>query len=195
MKRTDKSDVISLLQEHGAIVSGHFELPSGFHSQTYVEAALVLQYPHIAQKLARALAAKFPQAVDVVISPAMGGIVFGQEVARVKKCRAIFTERSGGAMGLRRDFKLARGERVLIIEDVLSTGHSTGQLASLAAVYGAKVVGVGAILDRSSGALPLRCPVRALGSYPLEVHPADACKQCAAGVALTRPPKGGSESA
>ncbi|MBI4347795.1 MAG: orotate phosphoribosyltransferase [Elusimicrobia bacterium] len=195
MRSTDKLEVVSVLQEHGAIVHGHFCLPSGLHSPTYVEVAVVLQYPHMAQRLAKALAAKFPQPVDVVVSPAMGGIVLGQEVARAKKCRAIFTERVGAAMGFRRDFKLNRGERVLVVEDVVTTGHSTGQIISLAAVYGAKVVGVAAMLDRSTGALPLRVPVRALAGYPLEVSPAEACPQCAAGVPLSKPSKGGEESA
>lgn len=193
MRTTDKVQVVSVLQEHGAIVHGHFCLPSGLHSPTYVEVAVVLQYPHLAQRLAKALAARFPQPVDVVVSPAMGGIVLGQEVARVKKCRAIFTERAGAALGFRRDFKLTRGERVLVVEDVVTTGHSTGQIISLAGVYGAKVVGVGAILDRSTGELPLRVPVRALAAYPLEVCPAESCPQCAAGVGLSKPSKGGEE--
>ena len=194
MKPMDKSAVISVLQEHGAIVNGHFALPSGLHSPTYVEVAVVLQYPHMAQKLAKALAAKFPQEIDVVVSPAMGGVVIGQEVARVKRCRAIFTERVGAALGFRRDFKLTRGERVLVVEDVLTNGHSTGQIISLAGVYGAKIVGVGALLDRSTGVLPLRVPVRALAGYPLEVYPAGSCPLCSSGLPLSRPSKGGEES-
>ncbi|MBI4424690.1 MAG: orotate phosphoribosyltransferase [Elusimicrobia bacterium] len=190
----EKANVISMLQEHGAVVHGHFVLPSGVHSPTYVEAAVVLQYPHMAQRLGKALASKFPQPVDVVVSPAMGGVLIGQEVARNKKCRAIFTERVGGAMGFRRDFKLTRGERVLVVEDVVTTGHSTGQVVSLANVYGARVLGVAAILDRSMGSLPLRVPIRSLASYPLEVYPADACPQCAAGTPLTKPSKGGEEA-
>ncbi len=195
MRNTDKLQVVSILQEHGAIVHGHFCLPSGLHSPTYVEVAVVLQYPHMTQKLAKALAAKFPQPVDVVVSPAMGGIVLGQEVARAKKCRAIFTERVGASLGFRRDFKLTRGERVLVVEDVVTTGHSTGQVISLAGVYGAKVVGVAALMDRSTGALPLRVPIRALANYPLDVSPADSCPQCASGAPLTKPSKGGEESA
>lgn len=195
MKGPDESDILGLLEEHGAIVEGHFVLPSGLHTRTYVDLAVVLQYPHIAQRLAKHLATKFPQEVDVVVSPAMGGIILGQEVARVKKCRAIFTERVGGAQGLRRDFKLANGERMLIVEDVVTTGHSTGQLASLAAVYGAKVVGVAAVLDRSTGPLHLGVPVRTLAVYPAEVVPAEACPQCKARVPLTKPSKGGEEAA
>lgn len=195
MKTLEKAAVVSMLQEHGAVVNGHFVLPSGLHSRTYLEVAVVLQYPHIAQRLAKSLASKFIQAVDVVVSPGPGGVVLGQEVARIKKCRSIFTERHDGTLGFRRDFKLNRGERVLIVQDVITTGHSTGQLISLANVYGAKVVGVAALLDRSTGPLSLRIPVRALASYPLEVVPADSCAQCKAGIPLSLPSKGGEEAA
>ena len=195
MKVLDESEVLSLLEEHGAVADGHFILPSGVHSSTYVELAVVLQYPHIAQRLAKALAKKFPQEVDVVVSPAMGGIVFGQEMARVKRCRAIFTERVGPAQGFRRDFKLARGERTLIVEDVITTGHSMGQLVNLASIHGAKVIGVAAVLDRSTSPLRLGLPVRTLAVYPLEVTPADSCPLCANGVPLTKPSKGGEEVA
>lgn len=195
MKTLDKAEVISMLQEHGAVVNGHFVLPSGLHSRTYVEVAVVLQYPHIAQRLAKALAGKFPQAVDVVVSPGPGGVVLGQELARIKKCRAIFTERHEGSLGFRRDFKLNRGERTLIVVDVITTGHATSQLISLADVYGAKVIGIAALLDRSTGSLAVHVPARALASYPLEVVPAESCPQCRSGLPLTRPSKGGEETA
>jgi orotate phosphoribosyltransferase len=132
--------------------------------------------------------------VDVVVSPGVGSVVLGQEVARLKKCRAIFIEHVGPVLGFHRDFKLHRGERVLIVEDVITTGHATSQIVSLVDVYGAKTVGVAALLDRSTGALPLRVPVRALAAYPLEVCPADSCSQCAAGVPVSKPSKGGEES-
>ena len=186
MERITKSDVVGMLQEHGSIISGHFELPSGAHSSTYVQTALVLQYPHLAHKLAKALCAKFPQDVDVVLSPSMGGVIIGQEVARVKKCRAIFAEWSGGLMGLKRDFTLERDERVLVVEDVLNTGRSTGEVVNLALTYGAKVVGVAALVDRSTAPLPLKVPVRALVDYPLQISPPQSCPQCAARTPLTK---------
>jgi len=195
MSGLSKLDVIGLLQEHGAIVNGHFQLPSGLHSQTYVQTALVLQYPHLAQKVAKAMAGKFPQGVDVVMSPAMGAVVIGQEVARVKKARAIFTERVGGAMALRRDFQLARGNKILVVEDVLTTGRSTSEVVHLAHAYGGKVIGVAAIVDRSTDALPLSVPVRTLISYPLQVFPPNNCPMCAQQVPLsfpgTQPPPAG----
>ncbi|MBI4051605.1 MAG: orotate phosphoribosyltransferase [Elusimicrobia bacterium] len=187
MNRLSKLDVVGLLQEHGAILNGHFRLPSGFHSQTYVQTALVLQYPHLANKIAKSMVSKFPQDVDVVISPAMGAIVIGQEVARVKKARAIFTERVNGVMVLKRDFRLEGEEKILVVEDVLTTGRSTSEVVNLAQNYRAKVVGVSAIVDRSTAPLPLTVPVRALISYPLQVFPPDHCALCSQGVPVLSP--------
>lgn len=187
MNRLRKLDVIGLLQEHGALLSGHFKLPSGLHSQTYVQTALVLQYPHLAQKVAKAMAYLFPQDFDCVVSPAMGAVVIGQEVARVKKCRAIFTEKVEGVMTLKREFKMNRGERMLVVEDVLTTGRSTSEVVSLAGAYGGKVVGVCAIVDRSIAQLPLTVPVRALISYPLQLFPPENCPLCQQEIPVTTP--------
>lgn len=178
-------DVLGLLQEHGAVVGGHFRLASGLHTPVYLQTALVLQYPHVAQKVAKALSAKFPPAVDVVISTGMSSVVLGQEVARAIRCRAIFTERVNGAMAFRRDFKLDRGERALVVVDVLTTGRSNGEVVALAQAYGARVVGVGALVDRSSAPLCLGVPTRGLVSYPLQAAPPDSCPQCAVGVPLS----------
>ncbi|MDE2492206.1 MAG: orotate phosphoribosyltransferase [Elusimicrobia bacterium] len=183
--RLDKTEVLGLLQEHGAVASGHFRLASGLHTPIYLQTALVLQYPHVAQKIARALAAKFAAPVDVVISTGMSSVVLGQEVARVKKARAIFTERSSGAMAFRRDFKLERGERALVVVDVLTTGRANAEVVALAQAYGARVVGVGAMVDRSSAPLCLGVPARSLVSYPLQAAPPDSCPQCEAGVPLS----------
>jgi orotate phosphoribosyltransferase len=177
--------VLGLLQEHGAVVSGHFQLASGLHSPVYVQTARVLQYPHVAQRIARALAAKFSQEVDVVIAPNMVSVGLAQEVARAKRCRAIFTERIGGMMALRRDFRIERDERALIVQDVLTTGRLTAEIVVLIRAYGGKVAGVGGVVDRSVQGLGLCVPVRTLISYPLQVFSPDSCPQCADGVALT----------
>ena len=163
MPAMNKTDALGLLEEHGAIVSGHFQLASGLHTPVYIQAALVLQYPHVARKLSKALAAKFPQPLDVVVTPGAASLVLGQELARIKKCRAIFAERSNGSMAFRRDFKIERGERVLVAVDVLTTGRLTGELAGLA----------------------LAVPARALVNYPLEACPQGVCAQCRLGVPLT----------
>lgn len=185
MSRLEKAGIVGVLQEHGAIIQGHFELSSGLHSPTYVQTAVVLQYPHIAQKIAKALAAKFPQAIDVVLSPSMGGVIIGQEVARAKKCRAIFVERVEGSMVLKRDFRLEPGERTLIVEDVLTTGRTTSEVVSLAWAHRAKVVGVAAIVDRSLTPFPLKIPVRALVPYPVRLSSVDSCSLCAQQVPIT----------
>ena len=185
MSVMNKMDVLGLLQEHGAVVSGHFQLASGLHTPVYIQSALVLQYPHVAQRIAKALFAKFPAGVEVVISPGMSSAILGQEMARLYKCRAIFAERVNEMVALRRDFKLERGEKVLIVEDVVTTGRLTAEIVALTQAYGAKVAGVGAIVDRSTKGLTLSVPVRTLISYPLQVSAPDSCPQCAAGVPLT----------
>jgi orotate phosphoribosyltransferase len=185
MTRLNKMDVLGLLQEHGAVASGHFRLASGLHTPVYLQPALVLQYPHVAQKIAKAIAAKFIAPVDVVISTGMSSVVLGQEVARAKKSRAIFVERVGGSMAFRRDFRLESGERALVVVDVLTTGRSNSEVVALAQAYGARVVGVAAMVDRSKEPMCLGVPVRSLIGYPLEAASPETCPQCLAGVPLS----------
>jgi len=187
MSKLGKFDVVGLLQEHGAILNGHFQIPSGFHTQTYIQPSLVLQYPHLAQKVAKEMAAKFPQEINVVISPSVGSMSIGQEVARVKKARSIFTEKINGVMVLKRDFKISEGERVLVVDDVLNTGRLCSEAINLARGYGAKVIGIAAIVDRSTGDLTLNVPVRGLISYPLQLFPPDNCPLCRQKLPLTIP--------
>lgn len=188
--RMNKMDVLGILQEHGAVASGHFRLASGLHTPVYLQTALVLQYPHVAQKMAKALAAKFTSPVDVVISTGLSSVVLGQEVARVKKSRAIFTERVNGSMAFRRDFRLERGERALVVVDVLTTGRSNAEVVALAQAYGARVIGVGAMVDRSQNPLCLGVPTRSLVDYPLQAAPPDNCLQCNSGVPLSASKRG-----
>ncbi|MFA6435245.1 MAG: orotate phosphoribosyltransferase [Elusimicrobiales bacterium] len=187
MSKLGKFDVVGLLQEHGAILNGHFQLPSGFHTQTYIQTSLVMQYPNLAQKVAKEMASKFPQEINVVISPSVGSMVIGQEVARVKKARSIFTERINGVMVLKRDFKIAEGERALVVDDVLNTGRLCSEAINLARGYGAKVLGVVAIVDRSTADLTLNVPVRGLISYPLQLFTPDNCPLCRQKMPLTVP--------
>ncbi len=187
MSKLGKFDVVGLLQEHGAILNGHFQLPSGFHTQTYIQTSLVMQYPNLAQKVAKEMASKFPQEINVVISPSVGSMVIGQEVARVKKARSIFTERINGVMVLKRDFKIAEGERALVVDDVLNTGRLCSEAINLARGYGAKVLGVVAIVDRSTSDLTMNTPVRGLISYPLQLYTPDNCPLCKQKMPLTIP--------
>jgi orotate phosphoribosyltransferase len=187
MSKLGKFDVVGLLQEHGAILNGHFQLPSGFHTQTYIQTSLVMQYPNLAQKVAKEMASKFAGEINVVISPSVGSMSIGQEIARVKKARSIFTERINGVMVLKRDFKIAEGERALIVDDVLNTGRLCSEAINLARGYGAKVIGVVAIVDRSTSDLTLNVPVRGLISYPLQLFTPDNCPLCKQKMPLTIP--------
>jgi len=181
-----KFDIIGILQEHGAILDGHFQLPSGFHSQTYIQTSIVLQYPTIAQKIAKEMAKRFNQEINVVISPNPAVIGIGQEIARIKNARSIFTEKVEGVMVLKRNFKINENESVLIVDDVFSTGKICSQVISLVRNYKAKVIGIAAIIDRSTGELPfLNVPVRALASYPLELFTPDNCPLCRKQIPLT----------
>jgi len=180
-----KFDIVSVLEEHGAILFGHFQLPNNFHSQTYIQTSLVLQYPHIAQKIAKEMAEKFTQDINVVISASHASIALGQEIARIKKARSIYVERVNGVAVLKRDFKINEGEKVLIVDDVFNTGKLCNEAIYLAKNYKGKVVGIAAIVDRSSGESNLSVPIRALISYPLELYSPDNCPMCKAGLPLT----------
>ncbi len=179
-------DVLCLLQEHGAIMEGHFVMPSGFHSQTYIQTSLLLQHPHLAQRIAQALSDKFSQKADVILALEPSNSVLAQEVARVRGVRAIFASRNDqGQMVLKHNFVLKPGERVLVVDDVAVGGRKLAQAIELAQSLGAHVFGVAVIVDRSMGYLPLTIPLRALLSYPMETFAAKECPLCAAKIPFT----------
>ena len=181
-------DILSLFRERGALLEGHFKLSSGLHSTGYLQCALVLQHPADAEALGRALAGKLePLRATVVLSPALGGLVIGHEVGRALGVRAIFAERQDGALTLRRGFTLSAGDRVVVIEDVVTTGGSTRETMAVAEAAGARVVGAGAVIDRSGGASSLGAPFSALATLSLPTYSPDTCPLCAEGVAITKP--------
>ena len=150
----NKEEVLKLFQETEALLEGHFLLSSGLHSPQYFQCARVLQYPRHTEKLCREIAQHFrTKGIEVVISPALGGIIVGQEVARQLGARSIFAERSNGILQLRRGFEIKAGERVLACEDVVTTGGSIGEVIKIAGKSGGSIVGVACIVDRSSGQL------------------------------------------
>ena len=149
---------LSLFRESGALHEGHFKLSSGLHSPGYLQCALVLQHPTHAEALGRALGEKLRDLrATVVLSPALGGLIIGHEVARALGVRAIFAERQDNALTLRRGFSLNPDDRVVVIEDVVTTGGSTRETMVVATAAGATVVGAGAIVDRSGGSPGSTC--------------------------------------
>jgi len=190
-------ELLRLFEISGAIRHGHFELSSGLHSGTYVQCALVLQYPLFAEKLGRALAALFSDAtIEAVVSPALGGIVIGQEVARALPepkgggggVPAIFVERgSTGMMCLRRGFTLRPDQHVLVIEDVWTTGGSTLETIQVVEEAGGRVVAAGALIDRSGGKMEFPVEASALLDLPMASYEAEDCPLCHQGSAAVKP--------
>jgi len=142
-------NVLKILKETGSILEGHFLLSSGLHSPNYVQCALALKYPEIAKKFAQAMVKGWGgDKPDLIISPALGGIIIGYEIARLYKAPFIFTERENGETLLRRGFKIKKGEKAIIVEDVFTTGKSTMEVFKLVSDYKAKVIGALSIIDR-----------------------------------------------
>lgn len=148
----DRQEVLSIFKASGALLEGHFQLTSGLHSSQYFQCAKVLQYPEYTELLCGDIAGQFRSSrVGVVAAPALGGIVVGQEVGRQLRARTLFTERKAGAMLLRRGFTIQKGERVLVCEDVVTTGGSVMEVIRIVNSMGGLVVGVGCVVDRSGG--------------------------------------------
>jgi orotate phosphoribosyltransferase len=172
----------------GALLEGHFRLTSGLHSPGYLQSALVLQHPAEAEACGAAIADHVRSwAPDVVLSPALGGIVIGQEVGRALGVRAIFAERHDGKLTLRRGFTLLPGEKVLVVEDVVTTGGSTQETINVARAAGATVVGAAAIIDRSGGKQRIDVPFHALATIALPAYPPESCPLCAEGTPVVKP--------
>jgi len=181
-------DVLSLFRRVGALLEGHFRLTSGLHSSGYLQCALVLQHPREAEACGVGIAERVRRlGATVVLSPALGGIVIGHEVARALGVRAIFAERQDGTLTLRRGFSLAAGDRVLVVEDVVTTGGSTRETIDVARAQGASVVGAAAIIDRSGGSQNLDVPFHALATVSLPTYQPDACPLCARGEPVVKP--------
>lgn len=184
----DAPAVLDLFREAGALHEGHFRLSSGLHSGGYLQSALVLQHPAQAEKLGAAIAeALRGERPTVVLSPALGGLIIGHEVARALGVRAIFAERQDGVLTLRRGFSLSPGDRVAVIEDVVTTGLSTRETIRCASAAGATVVGAGTIIDRSNGTAELPVPLSRLATFVVSTFEPAACPMCAAGQPVTKP--------
>ncbi|MEW6447065.1 MAG: orotate phosphoribosyltransferase [Bacillota bacterium] len=184
----DQDEIRRIFETTGAILSGHFILTSGRHSDTYIQCALVLQYPDYARRLGAALAERFGAfRVGCVLGPALGGIIVAHEVARALRVRALFTERVDGVMKLRRGFSLAWGEPVLVVEDVVTTGGSAKEAAAAAVALGAKIAGFGALIDRSGGKANFDAPFKALLNVNAANWEISECPLCRKGVPAVKP--------
>jgi orotate phosphoribosyltransferase len=193
MASLTSDQVLNTFRRVGALLEGHFKLSSGLHSPGYLQSALVLQYPAEAEALGAALADLLRGLKpDLVMSPALGGIVIGQEVARALKVRAVFAERQEKTLTLRRGFALSPGERVLVIEDVVTTGGSTRETIDVATAAGGVVVGAGSIIDRSGGNQGLNVPYSSLAQALFPTYQPDACPLCAGGSTAIKPGSRGS---
>ncbi len=188
----EKDRVLSIFKSTGALLEGHFQLTSGLHSSQYFQCAKVLQYPEHCESLCGDIAARFADArIDVVIAPAMGGIVVGQEVGRRLRARTMFTERKEGTMQLRRGFEIRQGERVLVCEDVVTTGGSVEEVIAIVRQAGGRVEGVGYIVDRSAGRV--RFPVDEGGAQfavlqmDVIAFKPEVCPMCKQGTPAVKP--------
>lgn len=184
---TDK-EILKIFVEKKALLEGHFLLSSGLHSEKYLQCAKLLQYPDLATQLGAELAAKLrPQSPQLVVGPALGGIFVSFEVARALGVRSVFTERSEGQFELRRGFEIGPGERVLIVEDVVTTGKSTLEVVEVARKLGAQIVGVGCLVDRSGGQADFGVPFASLLKVSVTTYPAADCPLCRKGIPLVKP--------
>jgi orotate phosphoribosyltransferase len=183
-----RDEILSLFRDCSALLDGHFRLSSGLHSPGYLQCALVLQHPPHAAALGEALASRVRDLrPSAVLSPALGGVIIGHEVARSLGVRALFAERENAVLTLRRGFRLSAGERVVIVEDVVTTGGSTQETMNVAREAGAEVIAATAIINRSGGRAALDVPLYALVGLPLPTYAPDACPLCASGIPLTKP--------
>jgi orotate phosphoribosyltransferase len=200
-----RDELLDLFRRSGALLEGHFRLTSGLHSPGYLQCALVLQFPESAERLGRAIADRTRElGPTVVLSPALGGVVIGHEVGRALGVRAIFAERQDALLTLRRGFTLASGDRVLVVEDVLTTGGSTRETMQVATAAGGQVVGAASIVDRSGANSPapgaptpgaptpgagrlFDVPYVALLDFALPTYGPETCPLCAKGLPVVKP--------
>jgi orotate phosphoribosyltransferase len=183
-----REEILNIFKESGALLEGHFILTSGLHSDKYFQCAKVFQYPWHAEALCRDIAGHFQSdKIEVVVSPAVGGIVFGQELGRLLGVRAIFAERVDGKMTLRRGFEIQPGERVLLAEDVTTTGGSVKEVLEAVKGMGADIAAVTAVVDRSAGKAQFSVPYYSLFQMQVTNYEPQNCPLCALGSTAVKP--------
>ncbi len=176
-----------ILEKAGVMQSGHFKLTSGKHSDRYMQCARLFETPEYSEAICKEIAERFKGEVDVVVGPALGGVIMAYEVARALNVRNIFAERQDGKMTLRRGFYVEKGARALIVEDVVTTGGSVKEVKALLEEMGVSVVGVGAVVDRSGGKADFGTRFEAAIAVDLATYEPDACPLCKAGLPIDKP--------
>ena len=183
-----EKEILEIFEKSGALLKGHFLLTSGRHSNVYFQCAKVLQYPEYAEKICGMIAKHFKsEKIDTVIAPAIGGIVVGQEVARQLNKRSIFAEREDKSLTLRRGFAIEKGEKVLVCEDVVTTGGSVFEVIDIVKNLGGDVVGVGFIVDRSNGKVNFDHPQFSAMMLDAKSFLPEECPLCKKGIELVKP--------
>lgn len=184
----NENEILQIFKSTGALLEGHFLLTSGRHSNLYFQCAKVLQYPEYTEKICSNIVDYFNNIIiDTVISPAIGGIIVGQEVARQLNKKSIFAEREEKTLSLRRGFSLEKGEKVLVCEDVITTGGSVFEVIEIVKSFGAEVVGVGSIVDRSNGKVNFGYPQISAVKMDVVSFLSDDCELCKNNIPLVKP--------
>ena len=183
-----KEEVLQTFRDTGALLEGHFVLRSGLHSRQFFQCALALQQMPIVEKLGAALADQVRElGAATVIAPALGGLVIGQEVARQLRCRFIFPEKEDGTLVLRRGFKIASGEKMLVVEDVITKGGRVQETINITRAHGGNVVGVAVVVDRSNGKVGFGVPLRSLIALEVETFEPDKLPSDLAAIPAVKP--------
>lgn len=183
-----QQEILNIFKKTGAFLQGHFKLSSGLHSGQYLQCARVLQHPEYAEKLCAGLAERFSGLKpNIVIAPAVGGILVSYEVARWLKAKSLFTERVSGRMTLRRGFEISKKDKVLVVEDVITTGLSTKEVVEVVKSFGASVIGVGSLVDRSKEKIAFGAPFENLLKIDIPTFEPNTCPLCKNKIPLTKP--------
>ena len=184
----NKKTMNEILEKSGVLQSGHFLLTSGKHSNKYMQCAKIFQHPDMSAEISKDLAEKYEEYdIDIVIGPAVGGIILAYEVARQLEVRALFAERENGAMTLRRGFEINPGARVLVVEDVITTGGSVKEVIDVVRAVGGEVVGVASVVDRSGGKALFDVPFKSAVKIDIDTFEPEECPMCKSGSAAVKP--------
>ncbi|MDI6603527.1 MAG: orotate phosphoribosyltransferase [Thermoanaerobacteraceae bacterium] len=184
----EKQEVINILTDLKVLNNGHFLLTSGRHSDTYLQCAKIFQYPAYSEKFAKEVAKKFNgEKIDVVIGPAIGGIIFAYEVAKQLNAKALFAERENGIMKLRRGFEINPSENVLVIEDVVTTGGSVKEVIELVKKCGGNIIGVASVVDRSNGKVDFGVRFESVVALDVVSYESESCPLCKRGIPIAKP--------